>query len=140
MCSTSLPSLLPSLPPHTLPPTPSLAFTYFTKNLVSEIVIPEKNITQTKHQNQMSSRQERCLPSKFLCLWPQFPFQFKIAALEFGHCAQSGAGTCKTWHFCPGSGNRHVEKSLYTRIQLLYQKHVLYLGEEKNRQNTRMRI
>lgn len=105
--------LLLSLPtPY--PPTITSRLHLFYKNLVSEIVIPEKNITQTKHQNQMSSRQEGDVcPLVPVFVLPSFLFNLKLL-LWVGHCAQSGnTGTCKTWHFCPGSGNRHVEKSLY---------------------------
>lgn len=94
-------------PNHHLLPSPILQ----EFELISEIVIQEKKVTQTKHRNQMSSWQEgHVCPLIPVFVLPSFLFKL---LLWVGHCAQSGnIGTCETWHFCPGSGNRHVEKSL----------------------------
>ena len=134
--------LLLSLPtPH--PPTITSCLHLFYKNLISEIVIPEKNITQDKisEPNEFTTR-GRCLPSRSCVCASQFPFQFKIAALGRALCSEWKHRDVQDMAFLPWQWKQTRGKVIIPRIQLLYQKHVLYLGEKKTqvRQNAGMRM
>lgn len=107
------PPLIPFSIPPTPTPNPSPLLHLFHKNPVVKIVIQKNTHSdKTSEPNEFTTRGDVC-PLVPVFVLPSFLFSLKLL-LWVGHCAQSGnTGACKTWHFCPGSGNRHVEKSLY---------------------------
>ena len=75
----------------------------------------------------------RCLPSRSCVCASQFPFQFKIAALGRALCSEWKHRDVQDMAFLPWQWKQTRGKVIITRTQLLYQKHVLYLGGKKNK-------